>query len=295
MEALQTLSRIALKNILFATDFSEPSKAALPYALALARLYGATVHVTHVVAPEPPLGVPMDVLPIAADPAWLDANKHMGEFLSSPWPTDISREISLQRGDLWGVISSIIRKNSIDLLVEGTHGRYGLQKLVLGSSAEVVYRQATCPVLTVGPNVPHSANKTWKPARILYATDLQPRSAHALPYALSLAEENQATLIFLHAEPLIPWQEQSVLEQEIRHKLEELMPEDASAWCRAEFVVCFDYPVDGILSLADEQRVDLIVMGVKRSAGTAWSGHLPWSTASEIIGRANCPVLTVRD
>jgi len=294
VEALKIPTRITLKNILLTTDFSETSKTALPYALAIAHLYDAGVSVAHVVNPEPALGVPMDALPRAADPAWLHARKYMEEFMAEPWPADIRRETLVQRGDLWSVISGMIEKNSIDLLVAGTHGRYGLTKLVLGSSAEQLYRQAPCPVLTVGPNVPHPGKRPWKPERIVYATDFSPHSGCALPYALSLAEENQGALMFVHALGLIPWQEQKVLEKEFRQKLEQLMPEDAAAWCRAEFVVCFDDPVEGILNLATEQKADLIVMGIKRFTGSGWSGHLPWSTASEVVGRATCPVLTVR-
>lgn len=293
-EAVPIQSRITLKNILFPTDFSEASKAALPYAQAVARLYGSTISVAHVVSPEPPLGVPMDTLPMTVDPGWLNAKKHMDEFLAEGWPADIRREIRLQRGDLWSAVSGMIEKDAIDLLVLGSHGRHGLPKLILGSEAEQLYRQAGCPVLTVGPRVQQAGKRPWKISRIVYATDLSRTATHALPYALSLAEENQAALIFVHALTLIPWQEQRVLEEETRQKLQRLMPEDAAAWCRPEFVVCFDYPVEGILDLAAEHKADLIVMGVKRFSGSGWSGHIPWSTASEIVGRAKCPVLTVR-
>jgi nucleotide-binding universal stress UspA family protein len=294
VEALQTPTRITLRNILFTTDFSETSKAALPYALALARLYEAKVFVAHVIRPEPPLGLPMDALPAAADPAWRDGQTELAEFLSKTAWDNLAHETMLQRGELWDVVSGMVAKNDVDLLVLGTHGRHGLRKVVLGSSAEQIYRQAACPVLTVGPNVRRLGKTLWKPTTMIYATDLSATAQRALPYALSLAEENEARLIFVHALPLIPWQEQGILEQSTREELEQLMPEDAAAWCKPEFVVRFDYPAQAILDLAEQSEADLIVMGVKKPASMAWADHLPWHTASEVVSRARCPVLTVR-
>jgi nucleotide-binding universal stress UspA family protein len=81
MEALRTSTRISLSNILVTTDFSQFSKAALPYATALARQYQAKMVVAHALSPEPHLTVPVDPLPIEADPAWLEAESKLAEFV----------------------------------------------------------------------------------------------------------------------------------------------------------------------------------------------------------------------
>jgi len=256
-------------------------------------MYGAKIFVAHAIRPEPPLTVPLDPLPLEAGREWQQARLDLAEFLARNPLEGVAHEEILLRGDLWDVISSVIEKNEIDLLVLGTRGLKGLKKLAMGSGAEKIYRQALCPVLTVGPSVA-ATSKPHLPKRILFPTDLSESSLRALPYALSLAEENQANLIFLHVVPLVPWQEQASTAETSRKRLQSLVPKEAEAWCRPEFVVRFDFPVESILSLAEQARADLIVMGVKKSAGISVTSHLPWTTASEVVSRAPCLVLTVR-
>jgi nucleotide-binding universal stress UspA family protein len=206
MEALQTNTRISLSNILVTTDFSKVSKNALPFAAALARQYEAKIIMAHALSPEPPLSVPVDPLPKDADPAFLDAQGKLAEFALGNSLGVRPAEMLLERGEVWDVISDIIKKNKIDLVVTGTHGRQGLKKLVLGSEAEKIYRKATCPVLTVGPRVTPANDTNWKLETILFPTDGSETSLKALPHALSLAEENQANLIFLQLMPMAPTQ-----------------------------------------------------------------------------------------
>lgn len=291
MENLPVTTRIALNNILFATDFSDISQAALPYAVALARCYEGKIFVAHVVPFEPYLSVPLEPIPVDLDLFWNREKQSMTGFVAASSFGDVAHEEILQRGELWDVISEIIRNRNIDLVVVGTHGRHGLKKVVLGSEAEKIYRRAKCPVLSIGPEVRKDRGKDWKLSQILFATDFSENSLRALPYALSLAEENQATLIFLHLIPLVPHDNKDPLEQTMRQRLEALMPPEP--WCKPEFVVRFDFPAHGILQVARERGADLIVMGVGKPA-TALTPHRPWSTASDVVSAAPCPVLTVR-
>jgi universal stress protein A len=126
-----TNTRISLSNILVTTDFSQVSKTALPYASALARQYEAKIMVAHALSPEPRLSVPLGPLPLEADPAWLEAEGKLAEFALGNSLGVRPAQMLLERGDVWSVISDIIRKNRIDLVVTGTHGRQGLKKLVL--------------------------------------------------------------------------------------------------------------------------------------------------------------------
>lgn len=66
------------------------------------------------------------------------------------------------------------------------------------------------------------------------------------------------------------------------------------AWCKPEFVVRFEFPAEGILRLARERGIDLIVMGVRKAAEGGLPDHLPWPVASRVVAEAPCPVLTVR-
>jgi nucleotide-binding universal stress UspA family protein len=136
---------------------------------------------------------------------------------------------------------------------------------------------------------------------ILYATDFGPESVHAVPYAVSLAEENHARLTMLHigrepglavpeagtASPVIdPYQEVAKGEQQLR----QLVPHDVSLWHKPEFMVQFGEPAETILRVA-AQDVDMIVLGVKRPAPL--TKHLGEGVAYRVVREAPCPVLTV--
>ena len=152
MPTVQASLRLTFSNILLPTDFTEASVNALAYARAFARDYGSRIFVTHAVAPNPPIFLPMEPVPPELDGEWADAQLELEKFLHAP--TEIAHEGILERGELWNVLNDVIHRHSIDLIVLGSHGRRGLKKLVLGSGAEQIFRNARCPVLTVGPNVP---------------------------------------------------------------------------------------------------------------------------------------------
>lgn len=293
MLVAQPAVRLSIKNILFITDFSDASAAALSYATALAGWYDSNVVVAHAVPPEPVM-MPMEPMPLDLNFEWINAEKKMAAF-NANYPLNLTRhETVLEQGELWTVVSNLIERHEIDLLVVGTHGRQGVRKLFAGSAAEEIFRRATCPVLTVGPKAAHEPRRFENWRRILFATDFSAGSLKALPYALSLAEENQASLVLLHLVPLVPIQEQQEIEKAIEERLKHLVPEDAAAWCTLEYLVRFDFPGEGILRVAEERKADVIVMGVRKSDTPRTLSHLPWATAHDIVCNAHCPVLTVR-
>jgi len=293
MSTVQASLRIAFNNVLLPTDFTGASDAALLYAQALARGFDSRVYVTHAVAPYPPVFLPMEPVPIELDSMWHDAEESLTRFLDQDALTNTKHQGILERGELWNVLDDVIRRHSVDLIILGTHGKHGFKKLVLGSAAEQIFRKASCPVLTIGPNArkPSANGALFK--QIIFATDFSAGSLRAPPYALSLAEENQAHLILLHVIPLVPLHQQEQVAAHARERLQELVPAGSADWCRPECVVRFEFPAEGILSLADSQRADLIVMGVHKAAPVAAS-HLPWAIAYEVVCHAACPVLTVR-
>jgi nucleotide-binding universal stress UspA family protein len=287
---------LSLKNILFTTDFSAVSETAVPHVLALARWYGSKVFVAHIVPPEPRLGVPLDPLPIDSDYNWQAAERKMERYVQNHVFEQVSHRFVLKQGELGNVLPDIIRQHDIELIVLGTHGRHGITKMVLGSTAEQIFRTATCPVLTVGPKAAKWPAELETLKRVLFATDFSAGSLHALPYALSLAEENQAVLILLHLIPLMPIEEhREAVQAGARQRLEALVPAEATAWCEPEFAVGFEPPAEGILRVAEEQKADVIVMGVHRARSPRLVAHAPWATAYQVVCRAPCPVLTVRD
>lgn len=293
MPTAQASLRLTFKNILVPVDFTDASVAGLSFARAFAEAYGAKILVTHAVNPTPPVFIPMEPIHLEMDVEWQDAQTEFNRFLTENSIAGKSPEAILVRGETWNVIQDVVSMRSIDLIVLGSHGKHGLKKLVLGSEAEQIFRQADCPVVTVGPTVapPGQDGVTFK--QVVFATDFSTGSLRALPYALSLAEENQASLSLLHVMPMVPAQHQQLVAATALKKLQDLVPPEAANWCRPVPIVNFEFPAEGILHVADEQAADLIVMGVHRRAPRT-SSHLPWAIAYEVICHARCPVLTVR-
>jgi nucleotide-binding universal stress UspA family protein len=101
-------------------------------------------------------------------------------------------------------------------------------------------------------------------------------------------------LIFLQLMPMAPTQYRESDEASAREAMRLMVPLEAQDWCKPEFVARFELPAEGILAFAKERNVNLIVMGVRKSGDSAVPEHLPWPIASQVVARAQCPVLTVR-
>lgn len=294
MTTSQATTRVSFKTILFANDFSPCSEAALPFVLSLARCYDSKVIVAHAVPIEPLAGITPAPPPVEVDLAWQDAKRGMQKYQESREFADLRHEFVLERGDPLAVISDLMAHQDVDLVVLGTHGRKGLRKLFAGSVAEKIFRKATCPVFTVGPASESKMPVTWKPRLIVFATDFSAGSLHALPYAISLAEENHAQLILMHALPMVAWDQQVEMRLTYEKRLQALVGPDTPHDCTVDYAVRFDLPAPAILSLAREKQADLIVMGVHHAPLPALESHMPWTMACDVISDAHCPVLTVR-
>jgi nucleotide-binding universal stress UspA family protein len=299
-ERAEGSARVALRNILLATDFSHSSDAALAHAASIARRYDAKMFLAHVIRPDAYQLVPPEATTVALEQTRRYAEQQMASLLISGRLRDIPHQVLLGTGELWPVLSDLMSRHEIDLIVVGTHGRTGVRKLLLGSAAEEIFRMASCPVLTVGPKVETPADATLvrdplSRRRFLYATDFTAHSERAAAYAVSLAQENQAHLTLLH----VVKEAADVSEHNrarfvgfVTKRLRALLPDEADLWCEPEIIVQFGEPADAILKVAAETKAELIALGV-RKAGT-FPGHLPPATAYKVVCQATCPVLTVR-
>ncbi len=299
---------ISLKNVLYATDFSETSEAALPYAGAICRRFGSTLHVVHVISDASLLLMTGGVDYVSMGTIYEDAHTEAQEKLQqiANRLDGIPLRSYVQHGQVWKNLDSIIAEIGVDLLVVGTHGRTGLGKLLLGSVAEDILRHAGCPVLTVGPEVAgharlpvyHGKSRDLAPVdldleRIVYATDFAPASVIVAPVAVKLAEEFESQLTLLHVfegyENL--GERPGPIEEGIR-RLQELVPRNARLAYAPETVMQFGTAADVIVKVAGEREADLIVLGAHPTVGTT---HLPWTTVHQVVAHASCPVLTVRE
>jgi nucleotide-binding universal stress UspA family protein len=280
-----------LKNVLYLTDFSEPSEAALLFAEAVVREYEGKVYALHVFTPFPmACATPESTAAmIEGQEEWAQAEMQRLESQLIGLP----HEIIMERGiGVWPSVEDAIKECAIDLIILGTHGRTGAEKLLLGSVAEEVFRRSHVPVLTIGPWARKDVHKGAKFHRVLFATDFTPESLAAAPYAISMAQKNQARLILLNV------MREKVSEESVANamgQLHELVPTDAESRCRPESVVQYGDPAERILQTAKERAADLIILGVRNAAGHLGAAtHLGRTTAHRVVAHAMCPVLTVR-
>jgi nucleotide-binding universal stress UspA family protein len=290
----QPLASVSIKQILFATDFTPSCVAALPWVRSIARQYGATVYITHVLPPAPHTSVPMDVMSEELVQTRRNAEIQMKQFLSSDLLNGIQHATMIERGEPTAVIEAAVKAYEIDLVVVGTHGRGGVSHLFAGSVAETIFRDVKCPVLTVGPGAHARGIRNAPIDSIIFATDFSVGSLHALPYAISMATQGGAALTLLHACNDIgttPY----LFEQEIveaQKKLATLVPSDVALAHKPQCVVTVGSPADGIIKAAESKQAHLIVMGAHRAKWA--STHVPWAVAHMVAATAPCPVLTVR-
>lgn len=189
MAIVGTKMEIKLRNILYLSDFSSPSEAALSFAIALGREYGAKVHALHILLPTPypyaysAPGFTAAALEAEEENAQAEMKKVESQMAGLEHDTNVARGITV-----WPGVEQAIRDCAIDLIVLGTHGRTGADKLMLGSVAEEIFRRSPVPVVTIGPCAHSGAHKHGRFRRVLFATDLTPESLAGAPYAVSLAQ-----------------------------------------------------------------------------------------------------------
>src|ERR1035441_4363567 len=264
MNTVAPAKRISLKDILYATDFSPAAIAALPYVRGIAQRYGSKIHVLHVKQPKSYAFVTPDMIPnVMAMEEQIE--KERTEEIHKVFK-GIPHDVVFESRSLSVVFEELFAGNSIDLVVIGTRGRTGLTKVLLGSVAAEILRRAPCPVLTVGPHCTGSAKDHLKMKEILYATDFSPEAVAAAPYAISLAQENQAELVLLNVIKRTDAADFVHPEQYINSTcrlLRNLIPAEAELWCTPECIVTDvatnTAPAEAILKVAGERNPDLIV------------------------------------
>lgn len=251
---------VNIRRILYPVDLSPCSQRALTHALGFARWYAAPITVLHVfeVIVPPPL-VPTDPGPMIEPYPTRDAlTEDLARFVDPLKDAAAPMDLVVEEGHVARTIAEAATRLAADLLVIGTHGRGGTERLMLGSVAEKVLRRALSPVLVVPPAV-ESTHPTVHFSRILCPVDFDPPSLKALTYALSLAQEASSALTVVHVlEPLPPEAAHFVdvpeyrrrREQDARNRLRAVIPGEVRDWCRPVEVVAEGKPYREILRLA---------------------------------------------
>lgn len=300
---------IEFTRILCAIDFSDTAMRALAYASALAKWYDSKLTVLHVVpAFEESMVSPLPRLdgehrtPYASVRA--DIVKDMRSSVDRIGASTLEPTLLAEEGRPHRGIVDCAAALQSHLLVLGTHGREGFDRLLLGSVAEKVVRTAPCPVLTVPPTATPTTPADVVFRRVLCPIDFSPSSLRALEYALDLARQANGSVIVLHAlEYMDPEEPGAHVDVDIRrnrqhfidHARERLHTQlslEPRTWCEIEEVVVVSRAYKAILQRAAATDVDLIVMGAQGSGGVELM--LYGSNTQHVVRAATCPVLTVR-
>ena len=297
---------LALKTVLFATDFSRLADAALDHALALVQQHGAVLHMLHAVVlhaddPNDPAHhfpdaeeIRVRLEQIAEDRM---ANQLEARRLAEP---DVVR--AQRRGiSTAPVILEYAEEIDADVIVMSTHGRRGLSHALLGSVTEEVVRLSRCPVLTIRGRP--GASTPPRVEHVLVPVDFSGHSEGAVRHAREICRAYGARMHLLHVfeQPVMPevylgggpaaLLDFSRLEGSLREALLAVATR-AGADVESEIHVREGPAVGGILEAAREIPADVIIIATHGLGGL--THVLLGSVTEKVVRRADCPVLTIK-
>jgi nucleotide-binding universal stress UspA family protein len=297
------LDGFVMTRVLCPIDLSDISSHVVDHASAMARWYGAQLTLLHVVVNAPAMDVPAPPIDDR------ERNRLVADMraVAAGVPATVRTEYLVRESEsaYKGIVDQICDSRA-DLLVLGTHGRSGFQRLFLGSVTEKVIRKAPCPTLVVPPRAPDvSPGAPVQFRDIVCAVDFSDCSLTALARALDLARQTAAHLTLLHVIEMPPELRESPLaadfdvnriraaaEAEALRRLRDLVPEPSQIGGAVNTTVEEGRPYREVLRKADDLGADLIVMGV-RGRG-AVDLVVFGSTTHHVLREARCPVLIVR-
>jgi nucleotide-binding universal stress UspA family protein len=297
-----------LRHVLCPTDYSEFAERALVHAAALARALGGDLTVAYVFPYPVPLGgeVPYFTSELLGSVARAEQLDKLKEFARPAAAAGVKVRSVLREGDPSREIARLAEELPADLVVMGTHGRGGFERLLLGSVTERLLRRAPCPVLTVCHGQAPSLQADNPLRRILCANDLGTTSGDVVAYAVSLTEACGARLTLLHVlegpefEPGNPLRFSvpevhalhRSLREDARMNLRLAVPDEIRLRTEVHDVVAEGRAHEEILRVAREEAPQLIVMGAH---GRGALEHMLFgSTSHRVVREAPSPVLIVR-
>jgi nucleotide-binding universal stress UspA family protein len=295
---------LEIKLILCPVDFSEFSIRAYHYALSLAEHYRAKLVAQHIVE--------LSRYPYAEYVATQGdyqefsralregGEKRLQEFMKKYTHDEVQPELAVHEGVAADSILSFTQERKMDLIVMGTHGRRGFDRLVLGSVTDRVMRTAPCPVLAIS-KLPRDSSAPGEErrrvhhlSRILFCTDFSEASERALSYAISATAEYDAELTLLHVLEEVPGPaktEEAIAIATATQQLDKLIPQEGRKTFKIRRAVRTGKPYMQIIQFVVEAQIDMVTMGV--SGGGALDRAVFGSTTYRVMQLGPCPVLAV--
>jgi nucleotide-binding universal stress UspA family protein len=298
---------VEFKHILAPTDMSEESRPALAHAAAVASWYGASLSLLHVVptfdAVQMTPGTLGDSVQVVYPSTREEVIATMQRQVEAAGLASAAPYLMAEAGSPADTIVDQAISMPADLIVIGTHGRSGFNRLLHGSTAEQVLHRSPCPVLTVPPHST-SAHADARFKRILCAMDFSPAAMQALGFALDLGRKSRGLVMVQHALEWLADEEPRVHEHfnvseyrtyllnDARARLDEVLAAEDRTDVDVQPVVSTGRAYREILREAEASAADLIVMGAQGRGGLGQA--LTGSATNQVLRAATCPVLTVR-
>ena len=291
---------LEIKLILCPVDFSEFSVRAYRHALSVAKHYRAKLVALHIVElwryPSLSFVPPGPAYDETCQAFCEKGEQQLRELVRSNTRDAPPTELLVEQGNAADAILSVAARMRADVIVTGTHGRRGYDRMMLGSVAERVMRNAPCPVLVV--NKPpdgfsaasNEVGQEHRLHRILFCTDFSENSERALNYAISATTEYDAELTLLHVLEEKPAKADQAIAA-AGQQLERLIPVEMRKRLNTRSAVRVGKPYQQIIQFAKEAHADIVAMGVRGrgSLDLAVFG----STTYRVIQLGPCPVLAV--
>lgn len=286
---------LTIHRILFPTDFSDGAARAFPRAVALADEHDAELHILNAIGPheEPETSLPV-------------SRATLREWLGTPprEPGPDLDALSIVQTQVEGdappeEITAYVEEQEIDLVVMGTHGRRGAQRMLLGSVTEEVVRKAVCPVLTVRTDAEETPSLAMR--RILVPVDFSDASKAAVRHAKEIAQPDEAKLDLLHVLEQVVYPSAYGVDpahlatREVLARVEKTLGDIAredGGYDRVQTSVKVGYAPLTILDYAEDNEVDLIVIATHGRTG--FDRVLLGSVAERVIRRSPVPVFVVK-
>lgn len=301
---------LKIRSVLVPVDFSRPSRQAIELSLPLAKLFGAELHLVHVVPPDELLSSTA-ALPLVMSQIQIGSGvRNRLKDAAKQYSVELQpANIHALRGHPFEEVCRLARDLKTDLIITSTRGNTGLKRLRLGSTAERIVRYSPCPVLVIGEDrkpIGRADSKLKRQVsvkKILVPIDFSSCSLEGLDYAKAFAKQFGASLVLLHSVhpqyyvssdeyarydlPLVMQQS----EEAAREQMRDLIRKTDWEGIKIEQSLQIGHPGDQVCARAKDYGADLIITSTH---GTTGLKHiLLGSTAEFIVRHAPCPVLVV--
>ena len=284
-------------HILFPTDGSEGASIAFEHVLDIADEHDARVHILNVAdtTRDSVVRIQRDVVDVLAD----EGERVVESAADRARDRGVATVTAVLQGEPYRTIVEYAADRDIDVVVMPTHGRSGLERLLLGSTTERVVRRSTVPVLTINPS--DESAITYPYRNVLVATDGSDCANHALKTGIEVASATDAALHLLTVVlvgslgfDVRSTVQMDTLEEHANDVLDEATARAARAGIeptdtRIEFAASESQAIRTDIETHD---VDLVVVGTHGRTG--FDRYLLGSVTEQLIRTADVPVLTVR-